>query len=269
MPGLDGLLGSLLGGAGAAGASANPIGLGISAGLGAIKGITGLFQSIRGNQILKHTKRPGYDIPGEFQQNVGLAKDIKTAGGMPRAQYLNALQNISRNQNFGLTQLGDRRGVTAGIGLLAKRGNDAALNLDVQDAGMAMQNRILGTKLQMNALQTLAGQRLAKQNWEKFQPYQQKIQEAHALIGSGMQNAFNGLSDIGNSFMADNMYSGGAGMNGLAAMLKRRRSAPAVSGDAPAANPYSKGLQMEAQMSQLGDYPVNTPEVQQYNSEKY
>jgi len=71
---------SLLGNAGAAGASANPVGLGIAAGAGLLKAGLGFLQQAKGKKMLKKTVDPGYVIPGGYGKNVGQAEQLAKSG---------------------------------------------------------------------------------------------------------------------------------------------------------------------------------------------
>jgi len=162
----------------------------ISIGLMGAKFLGGAIQAIRGNRILKKTKLPEYAIPGEFQNNLQAAKNIKTMGGMPGQQYQQAMNNIYRNASFGVSQLQKRNAAIGGVGAVQQRLNDGAVSLGVADANMARQSLIMGTQMETQANTALAGQKLAKQSWEKFNPYLRKINEGQSLVGAGMQNMF-------------------------------------------------------------------------------
>lgn len=174
----------------------------------AAKFVGGIFQGMKGRKILKNAKLPGYEIAPEFEQNIGLAKSIKNMGGMPSAQYNRGLQDVFRNANFGMSQLQGRRAATAGVSSIVQRMNDATNNLNIADANMAQQNFRMGTQMQMGANSMLGQQRNMKQQWEKFNPYLRKLSEGQALVGSGMQNVFGGLSDASSILMYDQYMKG-------------------------------------------------------------
>jgi hypothetical protein len=180
----------------------NPVALGL---MGA-KMVGGAIQAFQGRKILKNTKLPDYNIASEYGDNIGLAKSIKNMGGMPQTQYTQALQNMFRNANFGMSQLQGRRGAVAGVGNMVQRLNDGSTNLAVADANMALQNRRIGTGMQMNANNSMAQQKQAKQSWEKFNPYLRKLNEGQALVGAGMQNMFGAASDATSMAMYDQYF---------------------------------------------------------------
>lgn len=175
-----------------------------------VQAVGGIAQMFAGARTLKKLKRPSYEIPQDFNTNVGLAQNIKTMG-MPKSEYQSAFQNIQRNQTAGINALQDRRSALAGIGSIVQRSNDASLNLDATAAKIANQNMLAGTQMEMGARQQLASQKLARQEWEKFQPYQQKLAQGQGMLGAGMQNAFGALQTYGNLSMMEKMAKGGVG----------------------------------------------------------
>lgn len=171
-----------------------------------IKALGGVAQIFAGKSILKKTKLPEYNISPEFGQNVLAAQAVKTMG-MPTEQYNRGMSDIGRNMNFAIKTLGDRRNSIAGIGTMFTRANDAVNNLNIADANMRNRNMIAGTQMEIGAKHQLALQKLAKQEWEKFNPYMRKMQQGQALLGSGLQNTFGALGDTAQMFMLKSMNS--------------------------------------------------------------
>lgn len=163
----------------------------------AMQGALGAGQLVAG-LLMGKPDRPKYEIPTEFNQNVQTAQEL--ANGMGKTQYAQGLQNIGRNQNFGLNALRSRRSTIAGISTLVGRSNDATLGLDVQSANMARS----GKAALMSARQSLAGQKLQKMDWDKFQPYAMKLNQKQSLIGAGIQNFMHG-ADNGSAMFASSM----------------------------------------------------------------
>lgn len=162
-----------------------------------IKTLAGIAQAFAGARILKKTPRPEYDIAPEYSKNVALAQTVKNTGMAPEA-YNKAQRNISRNMTFGMKSLADRRGSIAGISSIVGRSNDAQANLDATNAEIANRNLVAGTQMEMGANSQLGMQKNAKMQWEKLNPYNQKIAQGQALLGSGMQNIFGGLKGMAN-----------------------------------------------------------------------
>jgi hypothetical protein len=175
-----------------------------------VKSILGIAQMISGGAKLRkaNKNRPDYEIPKEYADNIALSDKFMNMG-MPREQYIAQLQGIQRNQNFGLRALGDRGSALAGIGSLVQQGNDATMRLNAADATMRNQNIARGTQMKMSAKYQMGMQKLAKQQWDKFNPFLAKVAQAQGLIGAGMQNLGGGL-DAG-SMIAMNSMGGQGG----------------------------------------------------------
>jgi hypothetical protein len=103
----------------------------------------------------------------------------------------------------------------AAISGLQRGQNDAFAQLDAQNAATRRQN-ILGA---MGARSQLAGQKLAQQQYAQ-QGYMNKVNQANALMGAGMQNqgnAISGLLKTGLTMIGPNGIGGGIGGGGNAA----------------------------------------------------
>jgi hypothetical protein len=184
----------------------------ISAAPSVIKGISGIFQGAKGSKLARQNKRPTYEIPKEFQQNLAIAENMGRVG-LPQQQYNQAQQNFQRNQAGALRQFG-RMGNPRGLAGLVRAGNDATMNLDVADANarMASQRAAMGYRGQMGQ------QQLAKQQWDKLSKYQENAQAASALMGAGRQNVMGGLSElsqVGQMYMYGNPGGGSNEMPNL------------------------------------------------------
>ncbi len=187
-----------------------------------VKMLTGGVQAIAGGIMLRKAQRnrPGYEIPKEFQDAMTIADKVSMMG-MPREQYVAQLQGITRNQNFGLRALGDRRSALAGVGNLVQQGNDATLRLNATDASMRRDSQLRGAAMKTSAKYQMGMQKLAKQQWDKLNPYLAKVAQAQGLIGAGMQNITGGadggasvLMNSGTSSAAAPQGGGGAGGGG-------------------------------------------------------
>lgn len=159
--------------------------------------------------LFSRNKRPSYKIPQEYMKNAGEAEAMAREG-MAESQYTRGLQNIGRNQASALKGASLLGGGSAFKALtnIARAGNDATLNLDIQDAQARRSNQLLA----MNQRQALAQQKLAKQQWDKFGKYQEKAQMKQGLIGGGLQNIFGGLTTAAqiDGFGGDVLGQGGA-----------------------------------------------------------
>lgn len=191
------------------------------------KAVGGIAQLIAGKRILKKNKMPGYDIPDEYSQSVRLAEGIKNLG-MPQTEYGQAIQNINRNITSGIGALQNRRSAVAGIGTLVQRANDATLNLDTQAARIRNQNIVTGTNMQRQSLYNLGLQKLAKQRWEKQDPYLRKMQEGQALVGAGLQNVFGAATSAATADMYKQMYGTNKGDDYSAYEFDSNKLNPAI-----------------------------------------
>lgn len=220
---------SLLSGAGAAGASANPIGLGIAAGAGLLKAGLGFLQQAKGKKMLKKTVDPGYVIPSAYGKNVGQAEQMAKSGLSPQ-EYNLASTNIQRGSQAGLRQLGRMSNPFAGIAGLARSQSDSFSKLDASNASARRQNILQA----MGARREMAGQQLAQQQYAQNR-YFDKVNEAQSRIGAGTQNLMGGISDIGTAGIMSGMGGKGVGddqdanfgentVTGLAKLFGRKRS---------------------------------------------
>lgn len=168
---------------------------------GAVKSLVGIGQAIAGRSIMKKAEknRPLYDIPNEYNQNVGLANDLFNLRGISSQYENNFLKGIGRNQAGGLAALNSlgRGSALAGVSNIVQSGNDATGNLYSMAAERQLGNQRAGISMKSNALNQLAQQKLAKMQWDKFNPYIQKMQKGQALSGAGWQNISGGLSQVG------------------------------------------------------------------------
>lgn len=155
-----------------------------------LKTVQGIGQGIKGNKLAKQNKRPTYEIPKEFQQNLAIAENMGRIG-LPQQQYNQAQQNFQRNQASALRQF-NRMGNPRGLAGIVRAGNDATLGLDVADAEARMSNQ----RNAMGYRSQIGNQQLAKQQWDKFQLFGEKADAAAALQGAGRQNVMGGLSEL-------------------------------------------------------------------------
>lgn len=155
-----------------------------------VKGVSGIFQSAKGRRLEKNNIRPTYQIPGEFGTNVAKA-ELMAREGMPTQQYNNAVNNIRTNQAGGFLAASRGRGRQS-IASMMRVGNNATMGLDGTDADMRMGNE----RFAFGQRQVLANQRLQKQQWDKFDKYNEIDGKAQGMIGAGRQNTMQALDGI-------------------------------------------------------------------------
>lgn len=170
----------------------------------AVKGIAGLAGFLTGKNHERQNVRPTYTIPGQFGQNLALAKNMSEVG-LPQQQYNNAMTGIDRNQAGALRVLGNSANPGAGLASIVRSGNDATNGLNVQDANARTANQ----RLYMQQNQNMANQELAKQQYDKFDKYNEFAQKAAAEQGAGLQNMFgalDGASQIGMAALSNSGF---------------------------------------------------------------
>lgn len=171
-----------------------------SIGSAALTSAQGAKQQREARKMLAGLKDPGYQIPEEFQQNLGEAEKLAKTG-IPAQEYNLASTNIQRGTQAGLRQLGRMSNPFAGIASLSRSQSDAFANLDAANAAARRQN-ILGA---MGARRELAGQKLGQQQYAQ-QRYMDQLNQANALLGAGMQNVAGGLGSLGQYGMVQSIY---------------------------------------------------------------
>lgn len=184
-----------------------PVALAAAAVPSLVKGISGLFSIGKANRAARRNIRPTYQIPKEFQQNVAIAENMARVG-TPQQQYNNALNNIGRNQAGALRQLGRSANPGAGLASIVRAGNDATMGIDANDARDRMNNQ----RFAFGQRGIMGQQKLAQQQYNKFDKYNENAVTIAQQLGSGKQNAFgmlNDLSQLGQLAMMGDQFSQG------------------------------------------------------------
>lgn len=163
--------------------------------LGGLQTATGIYQYIKGQSIAKNNVRPDYQIPDSIKQNLSQAQ-LNALEGLPPEQKQQYLENVQRQQNFGLNALGDRKAGISGLAALTQQGNDASKNLLSMDAEARQRNQ----QGLMDARSQMAGYKDKEFELNKLLPFQAKAQAAQGLMGSGLQNAMGGLQSAQHTY---------------------------------------------------------------------
>lgn len=159
----------------------------------------GIAQSAQANKIDKNNPRPSYEIPQEYINNVNMARQMAEVG-LPQQQYNNQLNNINQNQAAGLQALNNSANPGAGV-VSAIRAADAATNtLNAQDAAARQANQ----RFYIGQNTALGQQKLAQQQYNRFDKYTEQFNKAAALRGAANQNVQNGVNAL--STTATNLY---------------------------------------------------------------
>ena len=186
----------------------------IPAALGAAQAGFGLYQNIKGNKILNNTERPEYQIPDEIYQNLTEAQKMALEG-LPAEQKEQYLQSIDRGASTALTANASRKGGLSSVNDIMRSQTDAYSTLLTQDATARMQNQ----QAAMAQRQSLANYKDKAFQYNQDEPYRQNLAEGQALVGSGLQNMWGGLSGVGGAAMGAlnyNQMTGSQDVNGQA-----------------------------------------------------
>lgn len=166
----------------------------------------GIAQGAQANKIDKNNPRPSYEIPQEYINNVNMARQMAEVG-LPQQQYNNQLNNINQNQAAGLQVLNNSANPGAGV-VSAIRAADAATNtLNAQDAAARQANQ----RFYIGQNTALGQQKLAQQQYNKFDKYTEQFNKAAALRGAANQNVQNGVNALSTTAMNLYDYRGNTG----------------------------------------------------------
>jgi hypothetical protein len=189
----------------------DPITLGLVTGIpAAVKSGTGILQFLEGRRKAR-AERPMREIPEEVQQNLTQAK-TQALEGMPEATRNMYLQQMQRQEQNALRQLGDRKAGIAGVPYVYQQQQDALNQLASTDANMRLNNL---QNLQANRAE-MGRQRDMNFQLNEFEPFLNQMRMAEGLIGAGMQNVMGGLTDSSKMLLDYDMYDrymGGKGVN--------------------------------------------------------
>jgi hypothetical protein len=190
-----------------------------------IQGGVGLGQFISGNRMRKENVRPEFEIPDSAKAALGMRRTLASGQEMPgMTQAETALnQQLATGAQLATSTAGSTAEALGAIqNMYANR--------------MAGQNRLAAQSAQYNMEMdnALAAELGAMANWEnmefninEMQPFLDKAGMASGMLGSGMQNMFQGLSGAGGA------VAGNAMNREVFDMLKSGQttlqSAPAVS----------------------------------------
>lgn len=160
----------------------------------------GIAQDAKANKIDAANQRPNYVIPDEYTKNVELARQLAQVG-LPQQQYNNQQNAVLRNQAAGIQTLGRSANPASGVAAVVRASNDANNTLNAQDAAARQQNQ----RFYIGQNGILGQQKLAQQQYNKFDKYTEQFNKAAALRGAANQNIQNGIN--GASSMAMGLAS--------------------------------------------------------------
>ena len=194
----------------------------VSAGVAALQLGAAAKQWGSGVKLEKAAKRPTMDIPREIYNKLSSA-DIAAIEGMSAEERKQYIDNLQRNANFQLAEMGTRKAGLVGAAELGQTQADAMRNLAVESEKMRRENqRYLG-----QVQSEMAGWKQQQFDINKMQPYMAQVTAAQAMKGAAMQNAFNALQSTANNIAATQIY--GNAMKGKK-LPKTSKKTPPVGG---------------------------------------
>jgi len=171
--------------------AAMAVGAGLTTALGAGQTIYGLSQKAK-------NKRPEYEIPQEVAQNLNQAQMLALQG-LPAEQKQEFVNNLRQSTASGLAQIGTRKGGLAGVADLAQNERRGYQDLLIQDSAARQNNQ----KMLMGQRQNMADYRDQAFQFNKVNPYYEKVAQNQALIGAGMQNLSQGMQSFGDDNLTE------------------------------------------------------------------
>lgn len=170
----------------------------------------GIAQGSQANKIDKNNPRPTYQIPQEYLDNVNMARQMAQVG-LPQQQYNNQLNQIGTNQAGGIQALGRSANPGSGIASLVRASNDAGNTLNAQDAAARQANQ----RFYIGENGVLGQQKLAQQQYNKFDKYTEQFNKSAALRGAANQNIQNGINGASSAALGLASVSNGGSLGGM------------------------------------------------------
>lgn len=182
----------------------------IQAGAGIAQSIFGGIRAKKAQRQLENLSMPAYAPSKSITDYYSQALNRYNTSPYNSSLYTMQKQNAERGVNQGITALQDRRSVLGGISGLIQGQNDAMLK-----AGALAEDRKAQEFAQLGqATQMKAGEDRQSFNINKLMPFQHKVnllsQKAAggaATMNAGLQNAFGGLSSMGQMKFQDFLYN--------------------------------------------------------------
>ncbi len=188
----------------------NPISAVIGGAGDLFKLVYGISQMFHGQHKLNQLEqnRPDYNIPQEIFNNQSAAGQYGSQG------FGNNIENMFADQNnaglgSSISAIEKGGGNLGDINKSFSSAQDSFKNFLMQDYAQKEQNRGLLTQ----ANKDVAEQKLSKQDWEKFIPFQQDWTRFTNQTNSGATNAYNGSQDLSALTQLFNLLGGGGGGN--------------------------------------------------------
>jgi hypothetical protein len=185
--------------------------------------------------------RPTFETPQAVQDSLTKAQNAAVTGLSGEAKQ-QARRDIDRNQAQAYTQAGSRKAGLTGISAINQQGQDASLNLAVQDAAM-MQASQQRKDEEIYRQQGITGAYQA-QEWQlnEYDPNRELAARGQANVGAGIQNMLKGAI-TGGTAAASGIAGLGGGTEEVAGMSRVAGSSFGGGGqvaEAGLTNPYQQ-----------------------------
>lgn len=153
----------------------------------------GLFDNAQGNQIADSTPRPVYGLPSAETEYLRRANNLTQAELPGMSQAENRIQGATSSGIRSLTEAGNNpAAIMQAVAALNQNQNTANNALNTQDAQFKLGNE----QNYQGALRSEIADQNYAFDYNKNQPYQNAMTAARALKGSGIQNAYQGITDL-------------------------------------------------------------------------
>jgi len=192
--------------------------LAIGAGISAASSLYGMYkgneQKKAGEKAMGNLVKPTYEIPKELYENLSDAEKMEVEG-LPAEQKKQFVQNVSRAQQSALKNQADRKGGLMGLQSSLQAETDAYTNLSSMDAAAQKESELRKQQEIKNARGAIAQAKDTQFNAQNAD-YQQGLQGAQGMIGSGMQNVMGGIQGLGSTALSlgSTMYNPAGGDGG-------------------------------------------------------
>jgi len=113
--------------------------------------------------------------------------------GMPQQEYNQQTNAINQNQAGAVSALSKTANPGAGLAGIVRQANQATGALNAQSADMRLEN----LKLAMQTRGQLGQEKLAKQQYDKFDKFTEEYNKSAALRGAANQNLSGAINSIG------------------------------------------------------------------------
>lgn len=206
------------------------------------KGVSGLYQTWKGNNLFDKLRRPTYQTPDEIGQNTSVARSAFLDSRLPGQSA--AENKVQANSSQAVT-LAQQLGRSPAEIMAAITGANANANTGITNIATAAAERQKADQMNyQQALQLGADYKDKEFAYNKWMPYNQDRQYAQDLIGAGNKNIYGGLSDLtsglamtGGANALGSLFGklfgkkGGAGSSGNYATSDYGTSAQNITGD--------------------------------------